>query len=882
MTLRGTLRLLVLCATTLVACSEGPTGPNVGTLRITIVGLPAGTAAAVTVEGPDGFSAEVGTSTDLTALPSGEYIVTADTTTVTEDLYAAAQRVDTVRIARGRRSHADPTYALVSGSITFTTAGLPAGVTGEAILEGPGDAERTVAIPATVRGLVAGEWVLRFPRRYSADGHGYDTPTPDTVEVFVGDPGRLIAATYTLATGAITATFNGLPDSVAPLGYVFGTYGIVATMNASGTRAGFDPGSYTIAPQNVFDGDIRYSATSVTQTVSVGLTPRAYSINYVPRSGRLTLEANGLPGGATATARVTSAGGLDTTLSVGDTLKGLPTGGYTVQGQLIESGGTFYSAPELELVPVLGAQTAVATLEYSSGGGFDVVADAAYAVQAVQRFDGSVPLVAGRDAMIRVFARATALNSFAAPARIRILQGMTTVFEQTVAATWTGIPTVADQSTFEGSWRVNVAGALIQPGAQLQVTVDPAESLPDDDRANNTLTVPLDVRALPTFRARFVPIRFSAGGAAGAVNAGNSGAFLQLTRDMMPVSDVDVDLRAEYVTNQPRLTTSNGAVWENVLGELNALRVIESSQRYYMGIIPVGYTSGIAGIAYLGTPTSLTWDYLPSGSEVLAHELGHNFDRYHAPCGNPGGPDPAYPHPGGDIGAYGWDARLSRLRIPDDKDIMSYCDDPWVSDYTWENVVDFREENEPLLSISSASQTVLLLRGRVTPNGVEIEPSFALDAAPKLPRPGPHQLEIRDASGRVVYSASFRASPVPHAEVEGTEHFTFAIPLSALGGREAAEIAVSSRFGSQRMRSPAQAPRGGTTVRVDRDAAGNIRVSDSDAATTGLIIRDAASGRVISIVRGREMTLPGHLGELEVLSSTGVRSSTLRIRPPLR
>ena len=123
---------------------------------------------------------------------------------------------------------------------------------------------------------------------------------------------------------------------MAPLGYVFGIFGIVATLDASGTRTGFDPGSYTVAPQNVFDGDVRYSATSVTQTVNVGLTPRSYTINYIARTGRLTIAATGLPDGASAAARVTGPAGFDTTLALGDTLKSLPTGSYTVAGELLE------------------------------------------------------------------------------------------------------------------------------------------------------------------------------------------------------------------------------------------------------------------------------------------------------------------------------------------------------------------------------------------------------------------------------------------------------------------------------------------------------------------------------------------------------------------
>jgi len=898
-TLRGTLRTHTLLATLGVACSDGPTGPNVGRLVITVSGLPVGAAAAVTVEGPDGFSETVTAGTTLDALPAGQYIVAALGTTFASDSFASTFGEDTLRVSRGRSAEAAIAYALATGSITFSVAGVPAGAAPEALMFGPGGRSRTVQLPGEARGLVPGSWRVSYPRALADDGHGYAAPSPDTILVAASATPVARNLSYALATGSLNVTFNGLPDSVAPLAYLFATFGIVGSLTADGETRGLTPDAYTIAPQNVFDEDIRYSATSVSRSVAVGLVPQEFVVNYIARTGRLTLSASGLPPGAVASARVSGPANFDSTIVLGDTLRGLTTGSYTVEGALIEFGGDIYTSADLGLVSVVGAQTTVAALTYSAGGTFDVRADAAYAVQTVQRYDGSVPLVAGRDALIRVFADASAPNAFSAPARVRILQGLATVFEQTIPATWSGIPTSNDESTFAGSWRVAVPGVHLQPGAQLQVTIDPDETLPDSDRSNNTLTRALDLRALPTFRARFVPIRFSAGGSAGNVSVSNTNTFLQLTRDMMPVADVDVDVRAEYVTNQPRLTTSNGAVWETVLGELNAVRVIESSQRYYMGIIPVGYSSGIAGIGYLGTPTSLTWDYLPSGSEVLAHELGHNFNRYHAPCGNPGGPDPLYPHFGGDIGAYGWDARLNRLRAPNEKDIMSYCEDPWVSDYTWEGVVDFREANEPLSVAGALSeggvqqrasqeiaprQSVMLVRGRITPNGVEIEPTFTLDAVPELPKSGPHRLELRDASGAVIYSAAFAGTAVPHAEIAGTEHFTFAIPLSALGGRSAAALVVSAAVGGRselRARSDA-ALRVAPTLSAVRNSDGGVRITHSDAATSGMIIRDAASGRVISIVRGREASLPAGLGELEVLASDGLRSSTLRIRPPTR
>jgi hypothetical protein len=70
---------------------------------------------------------------------------------------------------------------------------------------------------------------------------------------------------------------------------------------------------------------------------------------------------------------------------------------------------------------------------------------------------------------------------------------------------------------------------------------------------------------------------------------------------------------------------------------------------------------------------------------TLAHELGHMHGRGHAPCDvSFWSADGDYPHSGGLVGVWGWDARDGSLKDPADiADVMGYCDDQWVSDYTY-------------------------------------------------------------------------------------------------------------------------------------------------------------------------------------------------------
>lgn len=83
-------------AVDLVVCEAG-TGPDCvnGSLDLTVSGLPEGLSAAVTVQGADGFSMEVTSSTTLSLL-SGDYTVEARTVQGVEGSYdpeAASQVV---------------------------------------------------------------------------------------------------------------------------------------------------------------------------------------------------------------------------------------------------------------------------------------------------------------------------------------------------------------------------------------------------------------------------------------------------------------------------------------------------------------------------------------------------------------------------------------------------------------------------------------------------------------------------------------------------------------------------------------------------------------------------------------------------------------------
>lgn len=877
------LSALAGLALLLGSCDGGPTGPNVGTLQLTVSGLPGATAAAVTISNTDGFT-QVMTATGALELASGRYTVTVGAVNdAAGDLYTGPAPVE-VRVRRGAEVAAAAPYALASGAITFTATGLPDGATAQVNLTGPGGATRVAAIPGTVRGLIAGNWTVAVPRA-TGNGHGWDAPAPivQTVSATLTPIG--VALTYALATGALDITFEGLPVTKTPAATLFGPTGFLNVLTKDTVITGLPPGNYSLTPVGVLDDDIQYLAPQAGGVVAVSLDPVALAVIYTPRHGRITLATTGLPGGAIGAARVTNGSGYDELVSGTDTLKGVPNGAYQLAAAVVSSGGTVYGAGGVQDIVVEGAVTTEVPLDYAPDATFNVAVDKAYLVQSTQTYAFDVPLIAGRDAMLRVFGLASAPNEFAAPARVRILNGGATEYETTLASPTGGIPTNVNQAQLSASWNVLIPGEHVQPGHTLEVTIDPDLELTDAHRPDNTLSVPLDVRALPPFAVRFVPITFPVN-QTGNVTLDRAPQFLSSTRAMLPVDSIDWDLREPMVTNEPYMATYDNStspgIWQRVLGALNSLRIMEGTGRYYMGIIKVGYNSGIAGIGYVPGYSTLTWDYLPSGDGTLAHELGHNLSRWHAPCGGPSGVDASYPYPDADIGVFGYDFRSGAVREPTAKDLMSYCGDEWISDYTFKGMLAHREATELPDMGSAAREAMLVVSGQIISGELTLNPVYTLSTRAELPQSGPHRLELRDASGRSLYSASFAGQRVSHVGDGTDEHFAFAIPVRALGGGTPAQLEVQARGRSATLRAPDR-----PALRVAPRAAavreGNLlRVTWSDPAALGLVVRDAATGLILTIARGNTALVRAQTGELEILASDGLFTTIGRTLPAPR
>jgi hypothetical protein len=513
--------------------------------------------------------------------------------------------------------------------------------------------------------------------------------------------------------------------------------------------------------------------------------------------------------------------------------------------------------------------------------------EGAYLTQSIQRADGSVPLVAGRDALVRVFLRGDQVNFFRPQVRLQLFRNGVLQRVFTMEPGSDSVPVGRREADIRSTWNALIPASLVQPGLSYVVEADPGNVVPR--ASGSTIRFPASgvatpvVRTIPKLWLRLVPVNQRGAGVPGAVNTSNRAAFIRDLLAIHPVADHDVDIRTTFVTST---STSTGSGWELVLDEIDALRTVDGSSRYYYGIIQASGNSGIAGIGYVGYPVAMGVDALPNAAGTLAHELGHNFGRVHAPCGNPSGVDRAYPYAGADIGVFGYDLLDGSVKAPGENvDLMSYCRPRWISDFNYMAVMNYRGANDGFTHGDAAGESApaeptLLVWGRIGGGTATIEPSFEVTTRPSLPtRPGPYTVRGLDAEGRVLFSLPFTGRRTADGNTERS-HFSFAIPTRIAQPDRLARVEVSGEGlrAERSAREPGVRPRPARAA--VRRAGRDVRLEWSDPSLPMALVRDPRTSEVLGFVRGGSATFRSDARELDVTFSDGVRSVRQRVSTP--
>ena len=885
-----------------------------GRLNITLSGLPVGVNASVEVSGPSGFARTITAAQVLTGLAPGEYLITANAIVTSTASYSASlPSQHAVVVPATSAIPVGVAYAISTGSIAVSVNGLPQAVPAAVTVTGPNGYAAAVSVTTTLSNLRPGSYTLTASSA-TAGTHRYSA-TPTTLAVTVGVSATATPAvfTYALATGGIALNVTGLPINVLSDVTVTGPGGYTRSVSATALLLGLAPGTYTASAGIVQSGIAFWAPNPASQNIVVTPSTSAVtsSVNYTTATGSLTVTVSGLGAGVNASISVTGPNSYARAISNTTTISGLVQGLYTVAAAVVLSGSTSYTpATASQNVSIGGGATSSAVVTYTASGGpppppppagLNLTIDGMHVQQVVQAYAGTVPLVTGRDGLLRVFVKASHSNSATPAVRVRFYSGSTLTSTITINAPRSAVPTSIAEDTLTSSWNYNIPGTLLQPGLKILADVDPTNTVTESSDSDNSFpasgsALAMDVRTVPTFSMRFVPVLQSVNSLQGNVTAANANQLLSDTRDLFPLGAVDVDVRTPFTTNAPVLQSgdANGA-WNQILSEINALRTADGSTRYYYGVVKVGYGSGIAGLGYVPGKASIGWDVAGSAEGVMAHELGHNFGRFHAPSCGAGGPDPSYPYAEGKIGVNGYNIATSALKAPTATyDLMGYCNNPvWISDYTYTAVLNYRATNSFTTAAAlrgNYARPGLLVWGRVQNGQLILEPTFEVVATPALPqRSGRYRIEGFGPLGETLFDFSFNGEQVADLPGANAEHFAFVVPMDAMQGTQPTRLRLSSANRQTELRSSALGLTANDAPIAERLGTNTVRVTWRDAATRGVLVRDTRSGQILAFARGGQATIFTRESALELTTSDGVRSTRQRvtvapsgIRPPLR
>ena len=701
-----------------------------------------------------------------------------------------------------------------------------------------------------------------------------------------GPVGTSVTITGSNFTGATAVSFGATP---APVLHVNSDTQISATV-PTGAANGASAISVTTS------GGTAHSASSFTVVASA--QPAITDFN--PKQGGVgafvTLTGAGFSGATAVKFNGTAA--AFSVLSDASISATVPAGASTGPLSVTNGGST-------------GTSTGTSTGSFTVSGGTTSLDLALLAValnQGVQTLAGDVPLVANRDGHLRVFVQANQANSAAPVVRVT-LDGVATDIPAPSGVTSAGVPTSVSEADFTKSWELDIPGASMKNGMVLKVEVDPGHTVPETNLSNNVLSATKTVKSVSIFKTTLVPILQTGQTVAGNVQTGRTLAdWVDRFQRMYPIQNAGVDVTSHATLQVSVTLAADGTGWSQCLKELDAARLSEATGRYYYGALNVDYDSGQAGLGQMPGHSAIGWDrekpnaagyvYKDGGHfpEIFAHEVGHNLDCDHAPCGITGATDTNWPsdtaHAGALIGAWGWDHNYTAA-FPDSKtpfrdpatykDIMSYCTPLWVSDYTYKNVLAYRATLPDVVETTAAdavAQECLLITGSVKGGQVLLDPMLQVFTVPQPPKAGAYTLQLHDAAGSALVEVPFSTTQVEDLPTGSEQHFVFTIPVAEnlaksfqgvrvleQGQLRAARVAAGMASGSVKaqtiVREPVALRMGPGRAHVGWDAAVQPRV----------MVRDPRSGEVIAFAEGGYLDLPTDASELEVTFSDGVRSS---------
>ncbi|MCA9621241.1 MAG: hypothetical protein KC731_19600, partial [Myxococcales bacterium] len=345
----------------------------------------------------------------------------------------------------------------------------------------------------------------------------------------------------------------------------------------------------------------------------------------------------------------------------------------------------------------------------------------------------TAPVVAGRPALLRVFYSVDGgYNGQPVVARLTIGSGQPIEMQTTLSGS-------SSAGNLGSTLNFDVDPALLTPGAGYRVELLQASELTSGGNTGaiypSSGQADLDVEVGGGLKVTLVPIQYNGDGSGRMpdTSAGQLKAYEDLFFAMYPITDVQISVRQAFNWSQSVQAGGNG--WNNLLNAIADLRQNDNApfDEYYYGIFNPAdsfnsYCSGgcVTGLGFVGGPSDDSSHAaigvgFSGGTSVdtAVHEVGHNHGRPHAPCGNVSGADGSYPYSNATLGVWGFNLLSGQLYGPNDyRDMMSYCDPPWISDYQYDKIFErVQFTNNASIQVPPSMQNLTWDRVELGPNG---------------------------------------------------------------------------------------------------------------------------------------------------------------------
>lgn len=539
--------------------------------------------------------------------------------------------------------------------------------------------------------------------------------------------------------------------------------------------------------------------------------------------------------------------------------------------------------------------------------------------------DNSVPILAGKPTMVRVYLRATggpperAING-------RLCRGAGTVCDSPYLRSINEVvpdedenPIWNDRGDLDNTLNFILPPHWVSSPHPLEFTVHAnyeGENVDETDFDNNRQSHTVDLQ--PARELNVVFVSMSNDGTTASLGA--RWDIVDWLARVYPITEVNTLVGVpNFIIGDYDLTDDSGdgcgRGWGRLMDILRDHYFWSGpGEAHWYGMVPGDTDTG----AYAGcgerpgeVASGITTEDR-GGGEVAAQEIGHNLGRRHAPGCGAANSDGDFPRSGGLLDAWGLDIGRSQLYSPSSSyDYMGYCGgeaNTWTSAYTYRILMRELDVASAVSgSVGLAAQdpadyeTFLVGSGYLSTTGFELEEGFFRVELPagtndRLPG-GPYQVRLYGTESELLHERDFGFIELSKQDTTTEGHVLLALPAP----EELEEIALlysgTQIFSQQPSETPPEvtllSPAGGDSWPREGSQRFEWQANDADGDELSFNLQYSQDGgaswkSLTSNLRGETSfeveaaAFPGGSTQFRVLASDGLHTASSGISAPIQ